>query len=302
MTRVDPWGSCDLCYHHYGQSGSSGSCLTDGERWAIRANVLAHESGMFGAKFTAYMFNGMDRNTAYRFTDIGIANARQIKDAWTGSPYALSQSYYWDWSLELALATLATTNKKELATLNMVMNELMGASSAGKLLGDTLAFVGAHSVPPSNFHHMQILIFTLPGSEFYNLDAFDNPLKGGSIKYATIGAGEENNRLTGILKSGLNRPRDVKLNIKKDMIFLDVSNEKINNLFADERRFRKNAFVIKYSALGLEKKPDHYNSNSFVLGLLELNDIEPYRDPEQKVPGWDDPVKPIPKNYFGPMR
>jgi len=122
MTRVDPWGSCDLCYHHYGQSGSSGSCLTDGERWAIRANVLAHESGMFGAGYTADMFAGMSWETYNSFLDLSTFYYWQSYYAWEDANAYNEYSRGFDSSLFFGFARSTAANAMKYAGKDIADN------------------------------------------------------------------------------------------------------------------------------------------------------------------------------------
>ena len=86
------------------------------------------------------------------------------------------------------------------------------------------------------------------------------------------------------------------LDIKVEMINLNVSNNTIVGLFNSELYYRnnQNSFDLDYEFFPNENS-NGYNSNSFTAGLLYANSIW-LNAPSYSVPGWE---KPVPKLYFG---
>ena len=111
-----------------------------------------------------------------------------------------------------------------------------------------------------------------------------------SPKYATLGAGP----IDGKLRSGINRKKDIMINIKKELIATGVSDsDVIDDLFLSEKNFRNDTSVdYEWFPLGFT---NGYNSNSFTSGLLNSTRVILPNKPTYSVPGWD---KPLPNRYF----
>lgn len=94
----------------------------------------------------------------------------------------------------------------------------------------------------------------------------------------------------------MNRPTDVDLSTKTEVIKLDLGgrdeNEVITALFQADAAYKDD---LGYQAFPSEKG-DSYNSNSYVSGLLRASGVTtPELDPS--VPGYD---KPVPQEEFEP--
>jgi len=165
-----------------------------------------------------------------------------------------------------------------------------------------LVFLGVHRVPPwlgGAPRHACIVImvssdFNFGNEPFINSEYsgyFENPEYGGKVSYATIGAGEKDNKIYGFLRSNINRePNDIDLSIKKEMMNLNISDPiTINNLFIFESRYSKNVTTEPYKMIPF--KSDSHNSNSFTHGLLDVANVA-HTKPKWNLPGWDQPIPP----------
>ena len=173
----------------------------------------------------------------------------------------------------------------------------------------TAVYIGVHEVAEGGVHtgqyHTSIIVMVSPESELYNNAIFDNAdniIEGSGIKYATLGAGSSEEGIStlfvGYLASDKNREKDQMLNIKEDMIDLNITDpETILKLFESERYYYANQenYNLDYEFFPLSTT-NGYNSNSFIKGLLKANNISIPREPSHSVPGWN---KPVPSSYFG---
>jgi RHS repeat-associated protein len=176
---------------------------------------------------------------------------------------------------------------------------------------DALAFVGVHLVAFGNYH-TSIIIIVDSNSKFYNdpqFLTFGNPKL--NLKYITIGAGPTTTIglfLPGKdrLVNGINRPKDMILDNKVELLFLKLFNpsnnicdKHINKDNTIDKLLELNDNYQKYNELldfpldyDLWPSPnnDGYNSNSFVHGLLLSSGIMNIPTPTFSVPGWNKPV------------
>ena len=150
-----------------------------------------------------------------------------------------------------------------------------------------LVFVGSHGVADTKniLRHTSIIIFASAASKFYNNKRFDyrESTFGRNVKYATIGAGPINNKLV----CEYNRWKDLDLNIKKEMIYLEQANETtVDLLFVAADNYKRND-AVDYDAAVMTG----YNSNSFINGLLRAAGINvlPNMRPAMAW-GWDTAV------------
>lgn len=153
-------------------------------------------------------------------------------------------------------------------------------------------YIGVHRVVYP-FYHTSIVIFVDKDSKYWNHEAFSNYDEKRGMRYVTIGAGP----VDGKLISGLNRERDVNLELKAEMLSIKMDDDKTGELLEREQYFSKNS---ENAALDYDLFPgisDSYNSNSFVSGILRAagyNDQD-IPKPSKNVPGFD---KPVPFYYF----
>ncbi len=92
----------------------------------------------------------------------------------------------------------------------------------------------------------------------------------------------------GNLTSGINRTKDVNLEIKEEMLPIDMSDDKITLLLELEQNFKDNR-KLDYE-LFPEVTLNSYNSNSFVSGILGAADYKDLPTPDNIVPGYSRPV------------
>jgi RHS repeat-associated protein len=133
--------------------------------------------------------------------------------------------------------------------------------------------VGAHAVFPKAFYinNHTCIVITLDTPDLVN--AFGNHpnfqrTNSQDQQYATMGAGP----LDGKLKSKFNRPADLDLNEKREMVDINLKGrneiDAINDLFQSDANYDD---MLNYRAF-----PDgitSFNSNSYTSGLLEANNF-----------------------------
>jgi len=149
-----------------------------------------------------------------------------------------------------------------------------------------LVFIGSHGVSnvKNLINHTSIIIFASNDSKFYNHQKFDyrESTFGRKVKYATIGAGPINGKLV----CAYNRAKDIDLNIKIEMIYLEQANENtVDLLLVAADNYIKNSNATDYDATALRG----YNSNSFTHGLLKAAGVKVPRTPAFAL-GWSNPV------------
>ncbi len=166
-------------------------------------------------------------------------------------------------------------------------------------------YIGVHLVMLGQYH-TSIHIVAQPKSKFYKHKYFEKSTKdqkysgsGKTVKYATIGAGPKG--FPPKLVSSRNRPEDVKLNNKAEMIFVKsyTDTTMVNRLFMLERNYRTKSKKVNYALQPVRNGPVEgpgYNSNSFVSGLLIAAGIHIPRAPKKSVPGFSVPMA---RYHFG---
>jgi len=154
------------------------------------------------------------------------------------------------------------------------------------------AFLGSHPTFNSPWHHSSLVVFALPdcpvfgGHELF-AHSFSN------VNYMTIGGDATGGlfgqwgRLIGLP----NRPSDVNLDIKNEMLPLNVVATVILQMIQNTYNFM-NSPHLTY-ALTPADFSNSYNSGSFLAGLLRSVGITITPGPNS--PGWD---KPVPRSHF----
>ena len=177
-----------------------------------------------------------------------------------------------------------------------------GLTAIDYLNGNKISvYRGVHEVKfefiPTNNYHSSIIIFASHDSDFYkeNKDLFVNNYSE-DASYMTLGAGGFFN-----LKAETNRPKDVDLTTKTDMLNLSISDENVaKKLFSSHNRYmnKQKETPAKYSFFPgtFSETSRYFNSNSYVSGLLQYAKVDASRIPENS-PGYE---KPLPQKYFQP--
>ncbi len=145
--------------------------------------------------------------------------------------------------------------------------------------------VGAHTVFGAMQHTSITITLDTPDivNAFGNNPNFQNTNSLGQ-QYATIGA----EPVDGRLRSDINRPKDLDLNIKNEMVDIDLQGrneiDAINGLFQSDANYDD---MLDYGLF-----PDgitSYNSNSYTSGLLDANNLQ-VPTLQSTTPGYRDPV------------
>lgn len=162
--------------------------------------------------------------------------------------------------------------------------------------------VQAHEVA-LGFYHLSIRITPENQDKYKDDDRFKDNKDEDGKRYATIGAGASTkSTLFGRLLSGVNRGRDVDLNVEKveyRRLELQGKDEDllIKSLLESQNNFELNS---KKEPLAYDIFPffqNEYNSNSFISGILAALGL-PVPKVEKKVPGYK---KRVPKKHFQPL-
>ena len=188
-------------------------------------------------------------------------------------------------------------------TLETYINlEPLPTAKTDYLNGNSVSvYLGVHQVKfgpiPTGNYHSSVIIYASHDSDIYkeNGDMFNNSYADG-VSYATLGAGGVFN-----LKADLNRKKDKNLNIKKEMINLNISDETtVGQLFELHNNYttKQSSSKTKYSYFPgmFNDSSKYYNSNSYAAGLLKAAGVENIPTPENKAPGFK---KPLPNYKFG---
>ena len=175
-------------------------------------------------------------------------------------------------------------------------------------------FLGAHSVI-GNTHHAGIIIMVDSRSEFFHNNYFtdNDPLFGGSIRFATLGAGpgekEEGSR-SGYLHAQINRRGDVGIVTGESsdprIRILHTGSGDVarllnrNRYFIDNHNntFRYPSIPIKNIPTGVPVTENQRNSNSFAVGLLNAAGLS-FLSWRGFFPGQE---RPIAASFFGVRR
>jgi hypothetical protein len=208
-------------------------------------------------------------------------------------------------------ATISTSGEKQgiCNECGADVTEIIPSQASKFKTSTSKAFVGVHEVTfeplSSGFYHTSIIIFVGKDSKYYNDERFGiwceddewrKALETLEIKYMTIGAGQ--NAALGpfnVLKSGLNREKDVKLDNKVQFIPINSNGSfddgqigkllTMREVFENNGRLEYNSFPE--NPIGEDADGDYYNSNSFTKGLLNAAGYSSIERPDYKVPGWD---------------
>jgi len=186
-----------------------------------------------------------------------------------------------------------------------------GSVFTAGIMGDAteIAFLGSHSVYGAG-GHAGIIIMINDGSEFWGDSRFEHTLFSGNIRFTTLGAGPETERIGnfGNLIAAYNHIRDVGI-ITGDspnarMTYLGASAEQISTLLNADLYFRtQHNDTLRYSPFpSFPLTGTAFNSNSYARGLLNAARIPsagltliPFGS-QHWYPGW---TVRIPRSYFG---
>jgi hypothetical protein len=156
-----------------------------------------------------------------------------------------------------------------------------------------LIIMGVQEVALGNYHSC-IMLFANSESEYYNSEYALNSV--GNIHYLTLGAGPAVQPAFDPLTADYNRPKDIKLTNKVQMINLTTSAE-INSFIP--KLLECQAYFIANSNpdyILIPKEENEHNSNSYAAGLLNCSGIDDLGGPDYNVPGYK---YPVPNHLFG---
>ena len=166
-----------------------------------------------------------------------------------------------------------------------VLNATIGWENPWISNGQTYqAFLGSHTVFGTPWHHSSAIIFALPDCpQFGGAEHFDNSFS--NVIYATIGGGASPGIVN--LTGEFNRPSDVRLDNKCEMIALGINAEIIRGLIRNTEIFgtERNITYVFFPEL---RGAQGFNSGSFMAGLFLSLEIT--TTPTPNSPGWATPV------------
>jgi len=149
------------------------------------------------------------------------------------------------------------------------INEVFGGENSWIPNGQTYqAYLGSHKVFNTPAHHSSVVVFATPDCPvFGNHSQFDNSFS--NVNYATVGGGATGGIkvVGGTLIGAFNRPSDVDLAIKTEMLVMGIDAHTIHQLFGHTGNFEKSA-NLRYD-LFPHSNFKGYNSGSFIAGLLQ---------------------------------
>jgi len=161
------------------------------------------------------------------------------------------------------------------------------------------AFLGSHPVAGSPWHHSSVLIFATACCPVFSVNrhfldgARPRTFGDSDVRFTSIGGGATGGvgGQWGTLLGEFNRPTDLDLSTKNEMIPLNANSETINRMFQNTINFQ-NSPDLTY-VLFPAQRSNSYNSGSFVAGLF--NSVGITTTPTPNSPGWD---KPVPASHF----
>lgn len=164
-------------------------------------------------------------------------------------------------------------------------------------------FKGVHSVKFGNYH-TSVLVFASTESDYYDSEHFTQIGEDWSdnwkdIHYVTLGAGPGWGLSGDPLTADYNRPKDIQLDIKVQMINLTTSsviNENIDMLLENHEYYKKVDDENLPSYNLFPGNENEQNSNSYAVGLLNASGIDDLGEPIYNVPGYE---YPLASSYFG---
>ena len=154
--------------------------------------------------------------------------------------------------------------------------------------------VGAHTAVAGSIRHTSTII-TLDTPESVNKFGYNKNFQNRNARgeqYATIGAGP----VYGKLKSETNRDRDINLDIKDEIVDVDLKGKNevnvIRELFENDSNYDDDLDYVFFP--NRPNAVDEYNSNSYTSGLLKSVGLEP-PSLQSTTPGYS---KPVPQYEF----
>lgn len=309
-TRGMPLANGTIIYTNPNNSDTDGDTLIDGIELSptIRSctvlTINLQSGNWTNVPKTKYFFDMISNPTKSDSDDDGIYDNKELDfEAETHYSNPLSKDSDSDGIGDFSDPQPMTKNQAKDVNWNIWYSVNAEEYMAKRNINEMI-FKGVHSVLNTDNYHTSVIVFASSESEYYNSDKFTQSGSNwsenwSSIKYVTFGAGSGWGPTGDPLTCDYNRPKDVKLDIKVQMVNLTTSstvNTHIAHLIENHDYFKKLSDELRPSYDLFPKNEDEQNSNSYAVGLLIASGIDDLGTPEYNVPGYEYPLK---STYFG---